>query len=299
LNRGCPVRKASQQSCAFPTAAGPNNAKAAPGNADAVVVSELTAGYGAQIVLRDVSFRVRRGEIFAILGGSGSGKTTLLRHLIGKQGPLSGAVEVLGTDVNQANEGTLQRLRRRFGILYQTGALFGGLTVAENVALPLQEFTDLSEDAIRAVVAFKLHLVGLDGAGPLYPAELSGGMRKRAGLARALAMDPELLFFDEPSSGLDPVLAAGLDRLILRLREILRTTMVVVTHDLDSVLAIADRAILLDANQAGIIAEGDPRELAAGDGRPEVHKFFSRCGLRSPVVTDDSRRKGPGPPKNG
>ncbi len=247
-----------------------------------MAVENLTAAYGNRTVLQNVSFTVQAGEIFAVLGGSGSGKTTLLRHLIGKLPPVRGSVTVLGTNVYEGDETALQALRRRFGILYQTGALFGSLTVEENVALPLEEFTPLAPTAVRELVRFKLHLVGLDGAGPLYPAELSGGMRKRAAVARAIAMDPELLFFDEPSSGLDPVLAAGLDRLILRLRDTLGTTMVVVTHDLDSVLAIADRAILLDSRAKGVIAEGDPRKFAAAPKRPEVRDFFTRCGLRDP-----------------
>ncbi len=250
-------------------------------SADTVIeVTGLTASYGPTVVLEDISFCVRRGEVFGILGGSGSGKTTILRHLIGQARPAAGAITVLDTDITAAPEEELRRLRRRFGVLYQTGALFGGMTVGENVGLPLRELTDLPDAAVEALVRLKLHLVGLDGTEDLYPAELSGGMRKRAGLARAMALDPDLLFFDEPSSGLDPVLAAGLDRLIIKLRDAFGTTMVLVTHDLDSVMAVADRVILLSGRTRGVIAEGDPRRIERSADRAEVRDFFGRCGLR-------------------
>ena len=245
-----------------------------------VEVSDLKAAYGAEVVLRDVSFAVNTGEIFGILGGSGSGKSTILRHLIGLQEPAAGTIRVLGHDLARTRPDTKQQLAHRFGVLFQAGALFGSMTVAENVALPLQEFTRLPRSAIESIVRLKLSLVGLAGAEGLLPAELSGGMRKRAGLARAMALDPQLLFFDEPSSGLDPILAAELDRLILQLRDTLGTTMVVVTHDLDSVLTIADRVILVDRVRKGVIAQGRPRDLAAAAEPEAVREFFTRGGLR-------------------
>ncbi|NOY80715.1 MAG: ATP-binding cassette domain-containing protein [Kiritimatiellaeota bacterium] len=254
----------------------------------AIEVSGLTASYGHKVVLTNVSFSVKRGEVFAILGGSGSGKTTILRHLIGQARPAAGAVKVLDTDVAAAPEDQLRRLRSRFGVLYQTGALFGGMTVGENVGLPLRELTNLPDAAVDVLVRLKLRLVGLEGAENLYPAELSGGMRKRAGLARAMALDPDLLFFDEPSSGLDPVLAAGLDRLIVKLRDAFGTTMVLVTHDLDSVMAVADRVILLSGQARGVVAEGDPRQIEKSAARAEVRDFFSRCGLRHASAGIDS-----------
>lgn len=245
-----------------------------------IEVSRLTAAYGDDVILEDVSFAVRRGEIFGILGGSGSGKSTILKHLIGLAVPASGRVQIFGRDIGRLDAAERLQLCRRFGILYQSGALFGSMTVGENVALPLEELTDLPRAAIRDIVRLKLDLVGLAEYEDLTPAELSGGMRKRAGLARAMALDPELLFFDEPSSGLDPVLAAGLDQLILKLRRTLGTTMVIVSHDLDSTFTIADRVILVDRDTKGIVAEGDPRELMRQQDTDKVRDFFSRCGSR-------------------
>lgn len=249
---------------------------------DAVIeVRDLVAKYGDMLILSDVTFSVMRSEIFGILGGSGCGKSTILKHLIGLKPPAGGLVRVLGTDLGQAAEAERLDLSRRFGVLFQNGALFGALTVGENIALLLQEFTELPADAVTEIVRKKLDLVGLAGSETLYPSELSGGMRKRAALARAMALDPELLFFDEPSSGLDPVLAADLDRLILKLRDTFGTTMVIVTHDLDSTLSVTDRVILVDGAAKGIIATGNARDLSARSDLPDVHTFFNRAGLRA------------------
>jgi len=250
-------------------------------NNDKIIeVNHLQATYGSTIVLKDVSFSVKQGEIFAILGGSGSGKSTILKHLIGLKQPAAGKIIVLNKNMGTANEKTRRKICCRFGVLYQKGALFGSMTVAENISLPLQEFTKLPKQAIADIAQLKLEMVGLEEAGELYPSELSGGMLKRASLARAMALDPELLFFDEPSSGLDPILAAELDNLILRIRDSLGTTMVIVTHDLDSTMLIADRVILVDKQAQGIIATGDPRTLANNNSNPAVKNFFNRCGLR-------------------
>jgi len=252
-----------------------------PTDRDAVIeVRGFLAKYGDTLILSDLTFTVMRSEIFGILGGSGSGKSTILKHLIGLKAPAGGLIRFLDTDLGQATEAERLDLSRRFGVLFQNGALFGALTVGENVALPLQEFTELPADAVTEIVRNKLNLVGLTGSETRYPSELSGGMRKRAGLARAMALDPELLFFDEPSSGLDPVLAADLDRLILKLRDTFGTTMVIVTHDLDSTLSVTDRVILLDGTTKGIIATGNARDLAARPELGDVHTFFNRAGLR-------------------
>lgn len=245
-----------------------------------VEVKNLVATYGKNIILDDVSFSVNSGEIFAILGGSGSGKSTILRHLIGLKKPHAGELFVLGQNIAEANDKQRREISRQFGVLYQSGALFGAMTVAENIALPLQEYTKLPKKAIINLVRLKLEIVGLAHAENLYPAELSGGMLKRAALARAMALDPKLLFFDEPSSGLDPVLAADLDRLILKIRDSLGTTMIIVTHDLDSTMAIADRVILLDSCCKGILASGEPHQLEDSND-PKVKDFFNRCGLRN------------------
>lgn len=245
----------------------------------AVAVRGLTVGYDHQPLLRNLNLVIRPGEVCVLLGGSGSGKTTLLKHLIGLLQPIAGEVLIHGRNLTTAEGEDKRALMRRFGVLYQSGALFGSLTVAENIALPLVEYTRLPPEMIRAIVAEKLAQVGLNGFEKYLPATLSGGMRKRAGLARAMAMDPEILFFDEPSAGLDPVTAARLDQLILRLRDELGTTMVIVTHELDSVFTIADRVIMLDREAQGIIAEGDPYELRDRSDDPRVHEFLSRAGL--------------------
>ncbi len=239
----------------------------------------LSQSFGARIVYRDVSFEVARGEVFAVLGGSGCGKTTLLKQAIGLLPPRAGRVEVLGHDIYRDGEA----VRRRFGVMFQSGALFGSLSLLENVMLPLQMYTDLPLEGREMVARVKLGLVGLADAAGLVPAEISGGMAKRAAIARALALDPPLLFLDEPSAGLDPVTSAGLDRLILDLRRDLGTTFVVVTHELASILAIADRCIMLDRAAQGIVAEGDPRRLKAESAVPIVHAFFHREAVAQPA----------------
>jgi phospholipid/cholesterol/gamma-HCH transport system ATP-binding protein len=245
----------------------------------AVAVHGLTVGYGDTVVLRDIGFTVMPGEIFVILGGSGCGKTTLLKHLIGLRQPMAGDILIHGRSIVTAEGEDKRALMRRCGVLYQSGALFGSLTVEENIALPLHEYTQLPAELIRAIIAEKLAQVDLAGFGDYQPAALSGGMRKRAGLARAMVMDPEILFFDEPSAGLDPLTAARLDQLILRLRDELGTTMVIVTHELDSIFTVADRVIMLEREAQGIIAEGDPYELRDHSDNLQVREFLSRAGL--------------------
>lgn len=233
-------------------------------------VRDLTIGWGDVVLQRGLSFEVERGEIFAVLGGSGSGKSTLLRFLIGLEPPLAGEIEVAGRAAVDLDAGLPP-----FGVMFQGGALFGSLTVEENVALPLEEHTALPPDAIHAIARAKLRLVGLEGAADKFPSELSGGMKKRAAIARALALEPELVFLDEPSAGLDPVTSAELDDLIVTLNRALGLTVVLVTHELDSIFGIAHRVIMLDRESKSIIATGDPRELKASpDAR--VSDFFNR-----------------------
>jgi phospholipid/cholesterol/gamma-HCH transport system ATP-binding protein len=242
----------------------------------AIVVEGLTARYGEATIFEQVGFRVERGEIFVILGGSGCGKSTLLKHLIGLYQPYAGSVVVNGTDLAVADDRTLNRVRKEFGVLFQSGALFGSMTLAENVALPLQVYTDLDAATIDGLVRTKLALVNLSGFENHLPSEISGGMKKRAGLARAMALDPTILFFDEPSAGLDPVSSAGLDNLIRDLNAALGTTMVIVTHELESIFSIAGRVIMLDKEARGIIAAGDPRELRDSSPDRRVRDFFNR-----------------------
>ena len=241
-----------------------------------IEVRHLTAGYGETPILEDLNFAVYPGEVFVVLGGSGCGKSTLLKHMIGLLPPLEGSVLIDGEEITGAQDTTRDRLLRRFGVLYQSGALLSSMTVAENVALPLEEFTTFEREQIDLLVRIKLQLVAMDGTGRLLPSQLSGGMRKRAGLARAMAMDPDILFFDEPSAGLDPITSADLDALILELNRAMGTTMVLVTHELQSIMNTATRVIMLDRESRGIIAEGEPHALKADAPDPRVRDFFQR-----------------------
>lgn len=240
-----------------------------------IEVRDLTVGYGDFAVQRGLDFAVNQGDIFVVMGGNGCGKTTLMRSLVGLQAPLQGSVAYAGEDFWGAAEEDRQRLQRRLGILFQGGALWSSLTLAENVALPLHEYTELARAQIDEIVSFKLALVGLAGFEEFYPSELSGGMKKRAGLARAMALDPDILVFDEPSSGLDPLTARRLDELIVELRDSLGTTVVVVTHDLASILAIGDNSVYLDADTHTMIATGHPQD-ALKNGNAKVRHFLTR-----------------------
>jgi len=247
-----------------------------------IEVNELTMAYGSLVLMRDLTFQVQRGEIFVIMGGSGSGKSTLLKHLIGLKKPAAGTILFEGEDFGEADAATRKGILRRMGVLYQNGALWSGLTLAENIALPLEEYTDLPPEAIAEIVSLKLALVGLRGFESFYPNAISGGMRKRAALARASALDPEVLFFDEPSSGLDPITASRLDDLILLLRASFGTTIVMVSHDLASIFKIADRALFLDIKQKTMTALGDPVELRDNPPSDEVHRFLTRSSDVTP-----------------
>jgi len=247
------------------------------GRGIAVRGAGLSQVFGGRTVFRDVSFEVARGEVYVVLGGSGCGKSTLMKQAIGLLKPTAGRMEVLGRDMygkRKAGEGG--DVQREIGVMFQSGALFGSMSLLQNVMLPLEMFTDLPPAGREAVARTKLGLVGLADAAGRNPAEISGGMAKRAAIARALALDPPLLFMDEPSAGLDPVTSAGLDRLILELRDALGATFVVVTHELASILVIADRCLMLDSVAQGVIAEGDPRELRDHSTLPRVRAFFHR-----------------------
>jgi len=241
-----------------------------------IEIQHLTMAYGSYVVMRDVNARIKRGSIFVIMGESGAGKSTLLRNMIGLQHPAEGDVLYDGRSFWGLDEEARRVELRKFGVLFQSGALWSSMTLAENVGLPLAEYTDWPPTDRQAVVRLKLALVGLNGFEDYYPAELSGGMRKRAGLARAMALDPEILFFDEPSAGLDPILSRNLDQLILELRGSLGATVVVVSHELASIFTIADDSILLDAESRTVRARGNPKELREHSTDPKVRAFLTR-----------------------
>ncbi len=241
-----------------------------------IVITDLTMAYGEFVVQRDLTFTINRGDIFIIMGGSGCGKSTLMRHMIGLKPPTAGTVSYDGVSLWDAEMDARERMMRQFGILYQSGALFSSMTLAENIALPLQQYTDLAAGQIQKLVSLKLALVGLAGFEDYYPSEISGGMQKRAGLARAMALDPQILFFDEPSAGLDPISARLLDDLILELRDSLGATVVVVTHELASIFAIGNNSVFLDPEKKTMIAQGDPKKLLTECKDPTVHRFLTR-----------------------
>jgi len=249
-----------------------------------ITVRDLTMAYGPFVVMRDLNFEVAEKEIFVIMGGSGCGKSTLLRHLIGLQEPAQGSILYEGEDFTATLPAERGRFIRRFGVMYQSGALWSSLTLAENIAMPLEEHTKLKPRAIRDLVFYKLALVGLSGYEDYYPAQLSGGMNKRAGIARAMALGADILMLDEPSAGLDPITAANLDRTILSLRANLGFTFVVVTHELQSIFTIADRAVMLDPVSRSIIAEGNPRDLRDHSTDPRVRQFFNRRPDEAPAT---------------
>jgi len=246
------------------------------GRETVIEVQDLEMAYGSFVLMRDLNFRIRKGDIFIIMGGSGCGKSTLLKQLVGLKSPAHG--RILYDDVSfwDAEPEVQEQLKRRFGILFQSGALWSSMTLAENIALPLEQYTDLPPGQIRELASFKLALVGLGGFEDFYPSELSGGMKKRAGLARAMALDPDLLFFDEPSAGLDPISARLLDDLIIELSESLGTTVVVVTHDLASIFAIGTNSIFLDPDAKTMTAAGDPKRLLIESEDPTVVSFLTR-----------------------
>jgi phospholipid/cholesterol/gamma-HCH transport system ATP-binding protein len=254
-----------------------------------IEIRDLTMTYGSFVVMRDINAQIKRGEIFIIMGGSGCGKSTLLRHMIGLKEPAQGDVFYEGVPFWKSSDEARQQRLRSFGVLFQSGALWSSMTLAENIGLILGEYTDLSSAEITDLARLKLALVGLKGFEDYYPAEISGGMCKRAGLARALALDPEVLFFDEPSAGLDPISSRNLDELILQLRDSLGATFVVVTHELASIFTIADNSVFLDPNTRTMRARGNPRELLKNSTDPAVREFLTRGEAAAHPTSASSR----------
>ena len=241
-----------------------------------IEVSKLTMAYGSFVLQRDLNFTINRGDIFVIMGGSGCGKSTLLKHMLGLIQPATGDIFYNGTSFTQASVSEREAMRQGWGITYQSGGLFSAMTLAENVTLPLQLYTDYTAAEIPDIVAYKLALVGLDGYQSFYPSEISGGQRKRAALARAIALDPEILFFDEPSAGLDPISSRLLDELIVQLKDSIGATVVMVTHELPSIFAIATNSVYLDANTRTMIGYGNPADLREHSDQAVVRQFLTR-----------------------
>ncbi|MCG6946270.1 MAG: ATP-binding cassette domain-containing protein [Deltaproteobacteria bacterium] len=241
-----------------------------------ITVSDLTMAYGDFVLMRDLNFTVDRGDIFIVMGGSGCGKSTLMRIMVGLKSPAKGQVFYGNVNFWETSTEQQEKIIQNVGILYQSGALWSSMTLAENIAMPLEQYTDLSPGQIGEIVSLKLSLVGLAGFEEFYPSEISGGMKKRAGLARAMALDPDILFFDEPSAGLDPISARLLDDLILELSESLGATIVVVTHELASIFAIGNNSVFLDVETRTMLASGDPKELVANPPDPKVYRFLTR-----------------------